>query len=490
MIPRKSAIVGIAIVGFWLVTMALLVQREIVPGLMMKRALPGQLQPFDDWFGVYLGDDSYVGTLHMSAKSAERDGEAGLNYVAEGRIVLTLLDAPSEMVGRAVMWIPEGGGRMPLAASISTGGHGVTIDGAVQKGTLHATLTTGGQEFPIQWDVGNNFGIADMLAPSSAFADLKPGDSVLAPAFDPLRLSNGTARVACVREDELVVRGASVHALVYEVSLGGMTSTVWLDEAGEVVQLQTPYGFTLRRILPEEAVAPVAPGAGADLLRFAAVTPSGKQPFRGARRMVARLSDHDPFAVLPDGSHQHVEWNTLTIVMPATPTDRVGADGAFDYETGLGSDPFIPSDHPIIVRQAQTIIAGVDGGWPQALALYQWVYTNIAKVAVPSVPSALDVLETREGDCNEHTVLFTALARAVGIPTRVAVGLVWSDDLQAFYYHAWPEVLMDTWIPMDPTLGQPIADATHIKLIEGNIERWPRLIAYLGRLRIEILDVQ
>ncbi len=49
-----------------------------------------------------------------------------------------------------------------------------------------------------------------------------------------------------------------------------------------------------------------------------------------------------------------------------------------------------------------------------------------------SIPSALEVLEQRAGDCNEHTVLFTALARAAGIPCRVATGLAWSTG--QFYY--------------------------------------------------------
>ena len=42
---------------------------------------------------------------------------------------------------------------------------------------------------------------------------------------------------------------------------------------------------------------------------------------------------------------------------------------------------------------------------------------------------------------------------------------------------------------MDPTLGQPLADATHIKLLNGGIESWPRLLPYLGKLEIEVLEI-
>jgi len=126
--------------------------------------------------------------------------------------------------------------------------------------------------------------------------------------------------------------------------------------------------------------------------------------------------------------------------------------------------------------------------WDKALALHDWVYENIDKVPVISIPMALDVLRTMEGDCNEHTVLFTALTRAAAIPTRIAVGLVWSDQLQGFGYHAWPEVHIGHWIPMDPTLGEPVADATHIKLLNGNIDQWIQLVPYLGQLQIEVLS--
>ena len=51
------------------------------------------------------------------------------------------------------------------------------------------------------------------------------------------------------------------------------------------------------------------------------------------------------------------------------------------------------------------------------------------------------MLRTKVGDCNEHTALYVAMARALGIPARIAVGLVYIHG--AFYYHAWPEVYLD-----------------------------------------------
>jgi transglutaminase-like putative cysteine protease len=64
-----------------------------------------------------------------------------------------------------------------------------------------------------------------------------------------------------------------------------------------------------------------------------------------------------------------------------------------------------------------------------------------------SLPSAREVLRTRVGDCNEHTVLYVAMARALGMPAPIAVGLVFVYG--AFYDHAWPEV----YLTRDRTAG-------------------------------------
>jgi transglutaminase-like putative cysteine protease len=96
------------------------------------------------------------------------------------------------------------------------------------------------------------------------------------------------------------------------------------------------------------------------------------------------------------------------------------------------------------------------------------------------------VLDSKEGDCNEHTTLYTALARASGIPTRMAVGMVYQED--RFYYHAWPEIYISKWIPIDPTLGQFPADATHIRLLTGGLDSQLRLAPVMGNLKIEGLE--
>jgi transglutaminase-like putative cysteine protease len=105
-----------------------------------------------------------------------------------------------------------------------------------------------------------------------------------------------------------------------------------------------------------------------------------------------------------------------------------------------------------------------------------------------SVPSAVDVLETRIGDCNEHAILAVALLRAAGIPARMAVGVLYFEE--RFYYHAWVEAFWGRWLAVDPILGQVPADATHIRFMTGGLDRQMEMVRVIGRLRVEVLEAR
>jgi transglutaminase-like putative cysteine protease len=243
---------------------------------------------------------------------------------------------------------------------------------------------------------------------------------------------------------------------------------------------------------PHEALAETD-ASSEGLLAMTAVRPRGAAVYRGAERMRIRIGNAPDELTIPEDDTQRVanRWE-LEIVTPEAPVmERLTlpvADPALDAY--LGSDAFVQAGHEEIAAKARAIVDGEDDLWAAATRLYDWLYANIEKVSVVSIPSALDVLRSGEGDCNEHTVLYAAMARSVGIPTRIAIGLVWSDDLNAFYYHAWPEVYAGRWTWLDPTLGQIPADATHIKLLTGSVAQWTDLMGYVGRIELEVLDIE
>jgi hypothetical protein len=44
------------------------------------------------------------------------------------------------------------------------------------------------------------------------------------------------------------------------------------------------------------------------------------------------------------------------------------------------------------------------------------------------------------------------------------------------------------WISMDATLNQMPVDATHIKLIEGNLDKQVEIAGLIGALRLKVID--
>ncbi|MGH7927285.1 MAG: transglutaminase-like domain-containing protein, partial [Candidatus Binatia bacterium] len=158
-----------------------------------------------------------------------------------------------------------------------------------------------------------------------------------------------------------------------------------------------------------------------------------------------------------------------------------------DHRLGSFLQPtaFLQSDNPAIRSLANEIIGAEKDARKAALRIKDWVYGNIAKTPTISIPSALEVLQTRKGDCNEHAVLFNALARAAGIPAKTVVGVVYMRG--AFYYHAWAEVWLGDWVSLDPVLNQFPADVTHVKFLEGDIDRQLDILRLIGNLKIEVL---
>jgi hypothetical protein len=147
----------------------------------------------------------------------------------------------------------------------------------------------------------------------------------------------------------------------------------------------------------------------------------------------------------------------------------------------------IESGNTEIIQRAKEILDGERNSLLAVTKLVHWVSDNIEDALVDSF-SALDALHTKKGECQAHAYLYTALCRAAGIPTRVVSGLVYMEKM-GFLYHAWAESFIGYWVAVDPTFDQIPADATHIKLAEGESFRdLSPLVNVIGRLQATIVD--
>ena len=148
-----------------------------------------------------------------------------------------------------------------------------------------------------------------------------------------------------------------------------------------------------------------------------------------------------------------------------------------------------PSNERRIAELAQSIAQNANSPDAKIERLLTWIEANIAKAPVDAF-SAVDVLRERRAECQGHAYLFAALARALGLPTRVVNGIVYAPEYGGFLYHSWNEVWIDGagWRPVDATFAQPLADATHLALLEGEGARdLVPLVGMLGRARVTAL---
>jgi transglutaminase-like putative cysteine protease len=333
------------------------------------------------------------------------------------------------------------------------------------------------------------------LARRLADTGLVPGRRYAWTIFDPATLSSSPI-VLDVGARELVSGGRHrVPAFRVETEYSGLRTTSWITDTGEVVLEKSPMGFeTVRESQADAQTMAVPFNVRTDLLSASAIVPTGKGSIvepRDVRRLRLRLTGAPIDAKDLSGVGQSLDGNVLEIrdaqgfqPGPADP----GIDGY------LRAEALIESDAPEIVAEAQAAVRNVVGPRAQAERLTRHVNAILEKKPTVSLPSAREVLRTRVGDCNEHTTLFVAMARALGIPARISVGLV--SVRGAFYYHAWPEVYLadgrsrGMWLPVDPTLNEFPADATHVRLARGGLDKQATILPLIGRLQIEIVGLE
>jgi len=327
----------------------------------------------------------------------------------------------------------------------------------------------------------------------STLGDLHEGQVHEVPYFDPVTLVQDKM-VLRVADTEILPNGDEAYWV--ERSFGELSTKVLVTPDGQTVREEGALGLSLVRETQEQALTMPSEGDPVDIIALSAVKLQG---FLEAPRETTSLELailhvppekvwHQPPQQVVEGDRVRIE-SPMVEALPKLP--RVVEDEAFtEYLEGTA---FLPVQHREIQDRAESVIGDIDDRAEAARTLNTWVFDYLDKAPTVGVPNALEVLHVGQGDCNEHTALYVALARAAGIPARIAAGVVYSDRIGngAFYYHAWPEVYLGGptgWVPVDPTFGQFPADATHVKLVEGDLDRQIEIMGVMGRLGFRLVS--
>jgi hypothetical protein len=341
---------------------------------------------------------------------------------------------------------------------------------------------------------------------------------------EPHQITISTWKVAFEGTEKLAFGNQELETYRFRQDAKGLSTLTWITPEGTVVKEwaaigenvgylslnetreQAESGDFIHPAVGLQAQAPTTKAAEPDLL-YATSVPAGKDIHHPSlvRRMVIDLSNFSLDKPVPGSAFQKIISASKTeadktqirleitcATLPPPPLPPAPKEYPGEFQRYLQPEPLLQADHPEIIKQAAAIVGDNTHSWEKALKIQEWMAANIQSEFRITLPSALEVLQTGKGDCNEQSALFAALARAAGIPVRICTGLVYQRS--AFYYHAWNEVLVSHqpvfWMPIDPVLKQSRVDATHIKFGEGGLSEQSYITNLIGKIRAQIVELE
>jgi transglutaminase-like putative cysteine protease len=150
----------------------------------------------------------------------------------------------------------------------------------------------------------------------------------------------------------------------------------------------------------------------------------------------------------------------------------------------------LPNDLPERVRTlALEITQDVDSNYEKALAIERYLRQFPYDLKVPTPPQGRDVadyflFDAQRGYCDYYATSFVVLARAAGIPARLAVGYAMGGfsprngcyvvvEMDA---HSWPELYFGEhgWIPFEPTAAFRVFERPDDPMQAANLAPLPQ----------------
>lgn len=153
----------------------------------------------------------------------------------------------------------------------------------------------------------------------------------------------------------------------------------------------------------------------------------------------------------------------------ATPTVGQLRRAPKGHESGLDDMVDLPMETPPVVEEkAVEVTAGAEGPYEKADAIEDWLRVGggFEYSLDQASGNGMETIERfltddRRGYCEQFAGAMAMMARALRIPSRVAVGFLSGDQVGDTYtfrgvdMHAWPELYFEDigWVPFEPTPG-------------------------------------
>ena len=480
------------IVIFWLVMMGLLVKKVYFDSqeLSLKTNVQALTHSIDttseeEWMGIYAGKNK----IGYSVSTVQKEENT---YVVSERTVMKLMvmGTPQRIDTSSKSILDTDFSLKSFIFSLQSGVVRLQTEAEIFKDEMKLKIDSGGRKIQRKISLQTPLYHQSSLRFLMQEKGLAVGKTFSIPVFDPSTMSSGTVTITIEGKENIDFGNERVLTYRLKESFKGVLVKAWISDKGKILKEESPMGMVMVSETREKALNDNWSGdPGIDIIAWTAV-PVDKpiERPRFAKYLKVRLNGIalNDFNFIRHRQTLKEEVLEITkeeinpIQSTLLPIEKKG------YERYLESSPFIQSNDQLIIEVANKIVHSEKDPLNMVKAITQWVYETIEKKPTMSIPSALEVIKTKVGDCNEHTTLFTALARAKGIPTRIITGIVFFE--RNFFYHTWAEVFLGQWISVDPTMNQFPADATHIGFVEGELDKQMEIMKIIGNLKAEILE--
>lgn len=473
--------------------------RSVVIALAMCLVATAHGQGFDvkpflgqDWYGLYM-----TGKKIGYSSSTVTQGEDGrVTVVEDASFKLNMAGTKQDM-------------RIYSKRIYGLDGDLVSIESKVDDiaGTNRFEAFVGEESMTLRSRVGGQESTKTLPKPTETLKDMlkvvdllssdpQPGDSVSFGVFEPMYQMEIKGTITIQGKEERVFDGVmtEVYRVKSKLSLMGIESEGFMTADGTTLEDKIAGGIITMRLEPKEVAKDVQYNNDTIVSNAALVDSKIPDP---RTRETLRLRVMGPIGedVVFNDERQSMSKRVDSYTFEGRKISLDGYDAAklpiteSSVAKWQEASLFVQSDNAKMQQQARDIVGELTDAAEVSEAICNWVYKNMRATFSARLTNSLEVLEHMEGDCTEHSMLYIGLARAAGLPAREVAGLIYVDGPKpGFYFHQWAKVWVGKWIEVDPTFDQPIADATHIKLAEGDLFEQTKILPVIGQLSIEVLE--
>jgi hypothetical protein len=445
----------------------------------------------ENWFGLYMNGAK----IGYSSSNVTVDSE-GLIHSEENAIFkLNMAGIKQEMAFKTQRIYGKDGALQEVNSNSED------ISG---KNKFHAIVK--GEQLILTSYVGGQKSTKTLPKPTETLQDMerimtlvannpKIGDTVTFKAFEPMYATEIEAIITILEQEERILDGVKTKVYKTESKLPtmGITSIGYISEDGTTLEEKMAGVITIR--LEPKEIALNANYANDTIISNAAIIDLPITKARTRDELTLRISGpltedlilNDANQIFTiDGDAYIFVGKKLSIKNANSPNIPITEASVQQW---IKPTTFVQSDNELLINKAKEIIGEETNSAKISEALSNWVSENMTSTFSARLSNSLEVLDSLEGDCTEHSMLFIGLARAAGLPAHEVAGLIYAPGPNpGFYFHQWAKVWVGEWIEVDPTFNQPLADATHIRLVEGELMEQSKLLPVIGKLNIEVVE--